>query len=114
MKKVKAIAEASQGAVTHLAPMESDTFSKLGALVSHCAVVRYDDGSSRKPGWFTIKCQGASWCVQVKDPDSGCQLQAVGDTLDNALALAVILLETESAPWEIDPWLQKQRPKKAS
>lgn len=95
----------------HLAPLESNVFAKLHSLVAHCAVSRYDDGSPRKPGWFTIKSMGSSWCVQVKDPDSCQSLQAIGATLDDALVLAALLLEAESGPWEPDPYLRQQAAK---
>lgn len=95
----------------HLAALESSVFARLFNLVSHCAVTRYDSGKPRKTGWFTIKTMGASWVVQVKDPDSCQSLQAIGQTLDDALALADLLLGQDSGPWEYDKFLAQQNGK---
>lgn len=92
----------------HLAPVETVVFGKLMNLVAHCAETRYDDGEPRKPGWFTIKTMGAAWVVQVKDPDSCCQMMTTAATLDDALALADVLLGSDEAPWEPDPFLKRQ------
>lgn len=110
MKKrgVKPLGEATK----HLAPMESDVFSKLLPLVEHCAVRQYDDGETREPGWFTVKTQGAAWSVQIKDPDSCCSFTAVGKTLDEALETAALLLGCEEAPWEPDTFLQASAARK--
>lgn len=96
------------GGVQHLAPVESDVFSKLPNLVSHCCVTQYDDGEVRQPGWFTVKTLGSAWVVQVKDPDAGAQITATSDTLDNALCLADLMLGSEDAPWEPDRFLRSQ------
>lgn len=107
MKKKVVGAVGSAGASKHLAPVESNIFDKLHQLVAHCAVVRYDDGDPRRPGWFTVKTLGAAWVVEVKDPDACARLTATADTLDNALVLADMLLGAEEAPWEADPFLKK-------
>lgn len=96
----------------HLAPIESNYFSQLLALVEHAAVRKYDDGDPREPGWFTIKTQGAAWVVQVKDPDSACSFSAVGETLDKALETAVLLLGCDEAPWEPDSFLAASKARK--
>ena len=106
-KKSQVVVEGKDG-VKHLAAVESNVFGRLPSLVAHCCVTRYDDGDPRKPGWFTIKTLGAAWVIQVKDPDSCSQLQATAGTLDDALALAEMLLESEQAPWEPDQWLKQQ------
>lgn len=114
MKK-KIVSGTTQGpdAPKHLAAVESNVFSKLMALVAHCAVTRYDDGDPRKPGWFTVKTMGSAWIVQVKDPDAALSLTATGQTLDDALCLAELLLSSDEAPWEPDPFLKRQgSPKK--
>lgn len=96
----------------HLAPVESKVFGSLFNLVAHCAETRYEDGESRQTGWFTIKTMGAAWTVQIKDPDSACQLQVTAATLDDALALADVLLGAEEAPWEPDRFLKAQQQQK--
>lgn len=114
MRRVKPGTQAAEGSHSHLAPVDSTVFGQLPNIVQHCCVTRYDDGTARQPGWLTIRSQGSAWVVQLKDPDSGCQMRANGNTLDDALALAELLLGAEEAPWEPDPWLasQKKRGKK--
>lgn len=108
MKKKSAHTGSSPDGPLHVAAIESDVFTKLGGLVAHCAELRYDDGTSRKPGWFTVKTLGAAWVVQVKDPDSACGLTLTAQTLDDALALADLMVSADDAPWEPDPWLKRQ------
>lgn len=112
MKRVK---KAEQAAVKHLAPMESNVFSGHMPLVEHCAMLQYEDGEPRRPGWVTIQTKGAAWQVVIKDPDSACSFTAIGRTLDEALETASLLLACDDAPWEHDTWLaarQKQERKK--
>jgi len=92
----------------HLAAMETNVFAKLLPLVEQCASTKYDDGTERRPGWFTVRTRGSAWEVEVKDPDTASRLVVIQQNLDDALALAVVLLESEDAPWEADPWLAKQ------
>jgi hypothetical protein len=109
MKRVK-LGEVSAGSTaTHLAPVESDVFSRLMSIVSHCCVTRYEDGELRQPGWVTIKTLGSSWAVQIKDPDACASMQAIGASLDDALTLADLLLSSDQAPWEHDRFLAQQR-----
>lgn len=95
--------------VSHLAPMESNVLAKCHALVAHCAATQFDDATPRKPGWFTVSTIGSAWKVEVKDPETCCRLTVIQQTLDDALALAAVLLEAEDAPWEPDPWLAKSQ-----
>jgi len=104
---------APQTAAKHIAAMESAVFSKLHPIVAHCCATQYDDGEARKPGWLTVKTMGSAWVCEVKDPDSCCRLCVVQQTLDDALALLSVLLESDDAPWEPDPWLAQQRAKEA-
>lgn len=109
MKRVQKREQGSQGAPTHVAAIESNVLSQFPSLVAHCAVTRYDDGEPRKPGWWTVRTQGAGWVVTVKDPDSGCSLTATGNALDDALTLAELLLSSDDAPWEPDQFLKQQK-----
>lgn len=93
----------------HLAAVETNVFHKLPALVAHCCVTRYDDGDPRRPGWFTVKTMGSAWIVQVKDPDAALSLSATGQTLDDAIVLADLLLSSEEAPWEPDNFLKPRQ-----
>lgn len=110
-KKSSGPAPAGADRPHHLAAVESTVFSRLFNLVQHCCVTRYDDGDARKPGWFTVKTMGSAWVVQVKDPDAAVSLSATAQNLDDALALADLLLGSEEAPWEPDPFLKAQRSK---
>lgn len=98
---------ASPDGPSHLAAVESQVFSMLHNVVSHCSITRYDDGLPRKTGWVTIKTMGAAWVVQVKDPDGCCSMSLTAQTLDDALALADVMLGADDAPWEPDPFLKR-------
>lgn len=111
MKKISFESVSPSDGPVHLAPIDSKVLSQFPHLIAHCCVMRYDDGDSRKPGWYTVKSQGASWVVQVKDPNACAQLQCIGNTLDDALALADMLLGSEMAPWEPDQFLKAQSQK---
>jgi hypothetical protein len=91
--------------IKHLAALETTLFHDRLSLVEHCSLLQYEDGSSRVPGWITIKTQGAAWVVQVKDPDSCSSFSAVAETLDKAVDTAALLLACDDAPWEADKWL---------
>jgi hypothetical protein len=99
-------------APSHLAAVESVLFSRLQPLVSHCTDTRYDTGEARQVGWWTVKTMGSAWVVEVKDPDTCSRLVVVQQTLDDALMLASVLLESEEAPWEPDPWLTAAKAKR--
>lgn len=108
MKRKTAVAPKPEpGKPTHLAAVESVIFERLPSLVAHCAVTAYEDGSARKTGWLTVKVMGTTWIVQVKDPDGAVSLSATGPTLDDALTLADLLVGSDEAPWEADPFLQR-------
>lgn len=102
MKQVK---RSERAAVKHLAAMETEVFRDFLPLVEHCGMLQYEDGSPRKPGWFTVRTNGAAWVVSVKDPDSCSSFQTVGKTLDEAMGSAALLLGCEEAPWEHDSFL---------
>lgn len=91
--------------VAHLAPVESNVLGKCMALVSHCAATKYDDGTPRQPGWLTIRTRGSAWEIEIKDPETCSRLVVIQQTIDDALALATVLLDAEDAPWEADQWL---------
>lgn len=95
-----------------IADRSSTVLGKLAALVSHCSVVRYEDGSARKPGWFTLSTMGSSWVVKIKDPDACAQLTVTAQSLDDALALADLLVGSSDAPWEPDAFLTSSGPRK--
>jgi len=100
-----------EGDAKHLAPIESEVMCDHLALIEHCAVVKYDDGDARIPGWFTVRTQGRSWVIDVKDPDSGCSFRVLATTFDEAFETVQELLCCEAAPWEPDRYLQDQQKK---
>jgi hypothetical protein len=106
MKRRQIIAAMPVSGPQHIAPIDSRILSQVLNVISHCCIVRYDDGSPRRPGWVTLQTQGASWMLVAKDPDSSAQLRVVGPTLDDAFALLDMLLGAEDAPWEPDRFLQ--------
>jgi len=92
----------------HLAAIETLLLGQFPAIVAHLAVTRFDDFTARTPGTMMVKSMGSSWVVVLKEPDAALQMQVMGQTLDDTLALAELLLSGDKAPWEPDPW-QKQR-----
>lgn len=109
MKRVSLSAKPVAGQAVHIAAVESDVLGKFPSLIAHCSVVKYDDGEPRQPGWVQVKTQGAAWIVQLIDFDACAQIQALGQTLDDALVLADALVAAEDAPWEPAQWLLKAR-----
>lgn len=108
MKKRTALPQVPDGTLKALVAMDSVVMSRLPNLLSHCAVVRYDDGTPRMPGMLMLKTLGASWVVVLKDQDAGLQMQCVATSVDDALALADLQAGSDEAPWEVDPWAQKR------
>lgn len=96
----------------HLAPLMTKGMASFPNLVMHCAVTRYDDGDPRQPGWFTVRTQGSAWVIILKDPDSATQMQCLGNTLDDAMALAELMVGADDAPWELDQWAKRQGQRK--
>lgn len=110
MKKKK-LTESTAGAV-HCAAVESSLLSQHHAIIAHCAVLRYEDGDQRAPGWITVTTQGPGWRVTVKDPDSCASFVVTAPTIDEALLMTNLLLESDDAPWTHDKWLQKGKKKR--
>lgn len=102
------VAQSETGAV-HSAAIETTVLQALPNLVKHMCVTRYDDGLPRRPGWVTVKTYGAAWVIQVKDPDSCLSLTVTQQSLDDAMALADVLLGSDDAPWEPDSFLMPKK-----
>lgn len=105
----KRVAKAASGDAKNLAPLDSVYFSDMLSLLEHCAVVKYDDGEPRETGWITIKTKGNAWVVQVKDPDGGCSIDVIGETLDKALEDAAKLITCDECPWMTDVFLRARK-----
>jgi len=110
MKKKTSVAEGNEE--RHLAPVESEVLVDHLALIEHMAVTRYDDGDPRLPGYLTVRTQGRSWVIDVKDPDSCCSFRVVATTIDEALETVQELLSCDQAPWEPDRYLKQYASKK--
>lgn len=93
----------------HLAPMETNYLSPCMPLVEHCAFVRYEDGSPRAAGWWTLTTQGNAWKLTVKEPTAGVSFSVVCDTLDDCLAAASLMLASPDCPWQPDRFLESQK-----
>lgn len=112
MRKKKIQAVGSADGPSRLASSETKILTALPNVVDHCCVTRYDDGSARATGWITIKTVGPMWVVAVKDPDGCCQMMCSATALDDALALADVMLGADDAPWQPDPFLLNTGSKK--
>lgn len=97
MKKVKV---GDRSSVKHLAAMESEMMRDRMAVVEALAMLQYDDGSPRQPGYLGVWTQGSAWVVRLTDKDAEASLTAEGRTLDEAMELLHMLLGAEDAPWE--------------
>jgi len=102
----------TESAQSHLAPMESVLLTKHHSIVAHCAVTKYDDGTPRVPGWITIRTFGTVWQVEAKDPDSLQLIRVQQPSLDDALTMMALLLDSDDAPWETDNWAVQQASRK--
>lgn len=100
------------GTGRHQAAMETERWRDHMALVEHMAIVQYDDGTPRQPGYVTVRTQGRAWVVDVKDPDTCLSFRVLSESLDAALEQAALLLTAEAAPWEPDPWLRARNREK--
>lgn len=85
---------------THRAPMETQLFAKLPNVMAHLAVNRLDDGSPRRPGSVIVMSSGSGYRLIAKEPDEGLELEAYGETIDDAFALLELLLGTDDCPWQ--------------
>lgn len=94
---------------THLAALETVLLGGHHSIVKHCAVTRYDDGDPRQPGWITLKTLGGVWQIEAKDPDTCQFLRVQQPSLDDAITLLALLLDSDEAPWEHDPWAARQK-----
>lgn len=97
---VKKVKVADRGSVKNLAPLETEYFREHMGIVEHLALLSYEDGTPRQPGYLGIWVQGSTWVVRITDKDADATLTAEGRTLDEALDTLQLLLGSESAPWE--------------
>ena len=103
---VKKVKFSDRSSVKHLAALESNAFGSMLPIIEALAVLVYEDGSPRSPGYLGLWSQGATWFARITDKDAGAQLTCEGRTLDEALRTLALLLTADDAPWE------RQRPQK--
>jgi hypothetical protein len=92
-----------------LAPLDTVLFQKLPNLMSHLCVVRFEDGTPRRPGKLMLESHGASFKVILKEPDADLEMVLGGPTIDDVFALVDLMLGAEKAPWVPDPWAANRR-----
>jgi hypothetical protein len=97
---VKKVKLSDRSGVKHLAALETEYLRDCMAVVEQLALLQYDDGTARQPGYLGVWTQGSAWVVRVQDKDAEAQLTAEGRTLDEALDTLAHLLGAENAPWE--------------
>lgn len=81
---------------------------KLPALREFISATKYDDGTPRTPGYFTIRNRVTTYEVTLYDPDACARVSTRAATLDGALSLMEQLIGCEEAPWEHDRYLAEQ------
>lgn len=96
----------------HLAAVETECLRAFGQIVAHLTVMRYDDGSPRRPGTVTLRTLGPTWQAEARDYDAGLRLRVIGDEVDTVLLMLDALLGSDDAPWEPDEYLQGRVGKK--
>jgi hypothetical protein len=111
VKKVMIGAASPGDGPPSLADQSSKVLTAFPYLLRHITIVKYDDGTPRRPGWFTVKTMGAQFVINVKDPDSCAQLQVGAMLVDDAFTMVELLLGSDAAPWEPDPFLKRMQPK---
>jgi len=86
-------------------PATSLILAKLPAIREFLTATSYDDGTSREPGYLTLRNRRNVFEVTLYDPDAGLRLPVQAKTLDDVLALTEQLVGVEEAPWEVDDYL---------
>lgn len=97
---VKKVKLSERSTVKHLAALESEYLRDNLAVIEALALLQYDDGSPRQPGYLGVWTNGSAWVVRITDNDANAQLTAEGRTLDEALDVLTMHLGAEEAPWE--------------
>lgn len=105
MKRPMASAgSASNGGPTHLASLDTVVLKACPHVVQHLAVVRYDDGTPRRPGRLFLETVGAFFKLILKDQEAGLEMILSAPTIDDVFALADLMLASDTPPWQPDPF----------
>jgi len=110
-RKGKATAEA---AATAQASGMSKILGQFPHLVEHLNCRQYDDNAARVPGRLMVDAVGSMWRAIAKDVDSGMQLVVYMPSIDDCLTQLELLLGSDEAPWETDPYAREKTPRKKS
>lgn len=97
---VKKVKVADRATVKHLAALESEMFREHLPIIECLAMLQYNDGSPREPGYLGMWTQGATWFVRVTDKTGEAQMTAEGRTAEEAWDTLSVLLGSEQPPWE--------------
>jgi len=97
---VRKVKVSQRSTVKNLAPLQTLYLKEVQSVVDALAMLQYDDGTPRQPGYLGIWTNGSTWVVRISDKDADAQLTAEGRSLDEALDTLDVLLGTEDAPWE--------------
>lgn len=97
---VKKVKVGDRSSVKHLAALESEMFREHLSVVEVLALLQYDDGTPRQPGYLGMWTQGATWFVRVTDKDAEAQITAEGRTAEEAWDNLALSLSLDSPPWE--------------
>jgi hypothetical protein len=111
MKRKRQPAEGQPSTVQ--AAVVSKMFAATPHVVEHLAARQYDDGAVRQPGTMIVSIVGSMYKVVLKDPDSCQQMQVLAATLDDVMITADLLLSSDEAPWEPDPWAKQKGAQKS-
>lgn len=91
---------------------ETKYFAKVPLVIEFIIATSYDDGSSRTPGYLTLRNRGHVLELTAYDPDSGLRLAVCGPDIDHCYMALNTLLGAENAPWVCDDYLTSQLAKK--
>jgi len=83
-------------------------FGQFPHLVEHLTARQYDDGSPRSPGRIMWDTVGSMFRLVAKEPDAGMQLPVIMMSMDDAFVQLELLLGTDEAPWEPDPFAKSK------
>lgn len=91
---------------------ETAYLKKVPLVIEFLIATSYDDGSSRTPGYMTLRNRGHCLELTAYDPDSGLRIAVSGPDVDHCYMCLNTLLGAEQAPWCVDEYLTSQLSKK--
>lgn len=101
----------SAEAATINAPSETKLFAGLPHVIEHLTARTWDDGQPREPGTILVSTKGSTYRLIAKEPDEGMQLVVYMPSHDDAWLQLELLLGSDEAPWEPDPYGKRKAPR---